>query len=126
MEADGRIYHQSELEKYAPPGHTGTANVRLVEKGFCGAFEMVLGEIEPGCEAHRHAHDVEAQVCYVIEGKMAVSLGSDGPVTCGPGSVVTIPPKVDHLIVSTGPEPLKLIVLYSPPLPPRGDVAIGG
>lgn len=124
MTHGGKIQHQDELARYAPPDHTGTVNVRLVEKDFCGAFEMVLGKIDPGCEAHRHSHEIESQVCYVLEGEMEVSLGEDEPVRCGAGAVITIPPMVDHLIVSTGEVPCKLIVLYSPPLPPRDDMPV--
>ena len=122
----GQIRHVDELPRYAPPGHTGTVNVKLVEKEFCGRFEMVLGTIEPGSGAERHSHQLESQVCYLVEGEMEISLGEDPPVRCGPGTVVTIPPKLDHLIVSTGEQPLKLIVLYSPPLPPREDVPLVG
>ncbi len=125
MEYKAQIRHMDDLQPYAPPGHSGTVNVRLVEKDFCGAFEMVHGTIDPGCQAHRHAHEVESQVCYVLAGEMEVTLNDDAPHKCGPGTVVTIPPKVAHLIVSTGTEPLSLIVLYSPPLRPREDTAIG-
>ncbi len=62
-----------------PPGHAGTVNRRLVDKAFCGAFEMVHGTIDPG-----------------------------------PGAVVEIPPRVDHLIVNCRDTPLKLLVLYKP------------
>jgi len=74
-----------------PPGHAGTVNRRLVDKAFCGAFEMVHGTIDPG-----------------------------------PGAVVEIPPRVDHLIVNCRDTPLKLLVLYSPPLPARGDTPVDG
>ena len=111
---------------YGPPGHSGTVNRRLVDKDFCGTFELVHGTLEPGGRAEYHRHEVESQVCYVLEGEMAVTFGDDAPVTCGPGAVVEIPPRVDHLIVNSGEAPLKLLVLYSPPLPPRGDTLIEG
>lgn len=124
MTKSGEILHDSKMRHYAPPGHTGTVNVRLVEKDFCGAFEMIHGTIDPGSGAHSHAHDIESQVCYVLEGEMEITLDDDAPVKCAPGTIVTIPPKVEHLIVSTGDKPLKLIVIYSPPLRPRDDVEI--
>ena len=70
-----RIRHESQLERYAPPGHHGTVNVRLIEKDFCGTFEMALGILEPGGTAERHDHDVEYQVLYVLEGLCDVELG---------------------------------------------------
>lgn len=118
------IKHLSHFDPYAPPGHTGTVNLRIVEKDYTGTFEMVLGTLDPGCGAHRHAHDIETQICYVVEGEMEIVLDDDPPVRCGPGTVVGIPPHVQHTITNCGNSPLKLMVIYSPPLPPRNDVAV--
>jgi mannose-6-phosphate isomerase-like protein (cupin superfamily) len=118
------ITHRNDLHHYAPPGHSGTVNVRLVDKAYTGTFEMIHGTIEPDCEAHRHSHKTETQICYVLEGEMEISFGDDPPVKCAPGTVVAIPPELEHRIVSSGREPLKLIVIYSPPLPPRDEVPV--
>ena len=93
-------------------------NVRLVDGGFCGRFEMNLGTVQPGGEAQPHWHGTEHQVMYVLEGECEVTLGDDHPVTCGPGTVVRIPPKLRHRVVATGDTPMRAIVLYSPPLGP--------
>lgn len=118
------IEHIDDLPAYAPPGHSGTRNVRLVEKDFCGRFEMILGEIAPGGAADTHAHDKEHQVIYILSGQAEVTLGDEPPRDCGPGTVIRIPPGLMHTVLATGAEPLKLIVLYSPPLPPRNDVPL--
>ena len=62
---------------------------------------------------------------YVLEGGCEVTLGDDRPVTCGPGTVVRIPPKLRHRVVATGGTPMRAIVLYSPPLGPRNEIPIG-
>ena len=118
------IEHKDQLEKYGPPGHEGTVNVRLCEKTFCKGFEMVLGEIAPGGEAHKHHHDVEYQAMYVLEGNARVTLADEPSVDCAPGTIVRLPPKLDHHVLSMGPEPLKLMIVYSPPLPKRNDVPV--
>jgi mannose-6-phosphate isomerase-like protein (cupin superfamily) len=120
------ITHIDDLPAYAPPGHSGTRNIRLADRAFCGHFEMVLGEIAPGGVADPHAHDTEYQAMYVISGRAEVTLGDRPAVECGPGTMVRIPPKVMHKVVATGEEPLKLILVYSPPLPPRDEVALTG
>ncbi|MCP1336652.1 cupin domain-containing protein [Futiania mangrovi] len=120
------IEHLSALPAYAPPGHSGTRNVRLVEKDFCGSFEMILGRIEPGGIADTHAHDREHQVIYVISGLCDVTLGEEPARECGPGTVIRIPPKLMHTVHAKGDTALEIIVLYSPPLPPRADVALEG
>jgi quercetin dioxygenase-like cupin family protein len=121
MKPERRIAGLSEIPAYSPPGHSGTVNRRLVERGDCGHFEMILGEIAPGGTADRHAHDVEFQAIYILSGAAEVALG-DGPVRrCGAGTVIRIPPGLVHEVRSVGTEPLRLIVVYSPPLLPRGD-----
>ena len=118
------IDHQDSLPKYGPPAHRGTTNVRLVEKGFGGGFELVHGTVEPGGEAERHSHETEHQVIYVLDGAMTVELGEDAPVACGRGAIVRIPPGLDHRVVSTGERPLAVIIVYCPPLPARADVTL--
>jgi quercetin dioxygenase-like cupin family protein len=119
------ISHRDRLPRYAPPGHTGTVNVRLSDRSFCESFELVLGRLEPGAEAHRHHHEREYQAMYVLKGEARVSLGDAAPVDCGPGTVVRIPPGLDHHVVNMGDEPLELMLVYSPPLAPRDDTEVG-
>jgi len=121
--APGRIRHQNNLERYMPPGHQGTVNVRLIEKDFCGSFEMAHGTIEPGGIAHAHYHETEHQVIYVLDGICDVALNSDPIIECRGGSIIEIPPKVMHEVTAKGDTPLKVLVIYSPPLPPRADVS---
>jgi len=115
------IRHVDGMPKYAPPDHQGTVNVRLIDKSFCGRFEMNLGTVEPGGEAEPHLHETEHQVLYVLEGACDVTLGDDPAVRCEAGSVVRIPPKLMHRVVAVGDRALKAIVIYSPPLGPRDE-----
>ena len=119
------ISHKDELDTYSPPGHAGTANVRLFDKSFCPAFEMILGTIEPGGIADKHHHETEHQAMYVLAGVAEVTLDDEIPVSCGPGAVIRLPPKVPHHVVSKGPDPLQLLIVYSPPLPRRDDKPLG-
>jgi len=115
------IEQQGDMPHYVPPGHEGTVNVRLVDRGFNGAFELVHGTVQPGGETLTHHHETEHQVIYVVAGAAEVTLGADAPVGCGPGCVIRIPPKLDHRVVSVGQEPLRVLIVYSPPLPDRDD-----
>jgi quercetin dioxygenase-like cupin family protein len=117
------IEHVSELAAYAPPGHSGTVNRRLVDASFNGAFEMILGEIEPGGAAAGHAHAAHHQCMYVLEGEAEMRLG-EATRRCGPGTIIRIPPGLEHEVRSVGPQTLRLIVLYSPPLAPREEKVI--
>ncbi len=110
------VEHISDMPTYVPPGHGGTHNVRLVDGGFAGDYELVLGTVEPGGVAERHSHDKETQAMYVIEGRAKVALGDDPPQTYGPGTIFRIPPRLNHEVESLGPEPLRVLIVYSPPL----------
>lgn len=118
------IEHVDSLPAYGPPGHSDTRNVRLADKSFCDRFEMILGEIAPGGSADAHAHADEHQVIYILEGEAAVRLGDHPTRMCGPGTVIRIPPGLTHAVDSVGEGPLKLIVLYSPPLQPRAETPL--
>ena len=111
------IEHVDALPVYAPPAHSGTRNRRLTDRGFCPGFELVLGEVAPGGEAERHRHDAEHQALYVIEGSCLVTLGDHEPVRCTPGTVVRIAPGLDHHVRNDAEVPLKVLIVYSPPLP---------
>ena len=78
-----------------------------------------------GGTAEPHDHETEHQIIYVLEGRCDVGLGDAPVVECGPGTVIEIPPKVMHSVVAKGEAPLKVLVIYSPPLPPRDDIAVG-
>jgi quercetin dioxygenase-like cupin family protein len=122
--SDQLIDHKTNLPHYSPPGHGGTVNVRLFDKSFCGNFEIILGVIEPGGVADKHHHEHEHQAMYVLSGVCEVTLGEEAPVECGPGAVIRLPPLVDHHVLSKGPEPLQLMIVYSPPLPSRDDTPL--
>lgn len=112
------VEHISEIPTYAPPGHSGTSNVRLVGRDFSGDYELLLGTIAPGGHATRHSHARETQAMYVLGGRARLALGDQPAETHGPGTIVRIPPGLDHVVESLGPEPLQLLIVYSPPLPP--------
>jgi mannose-6-phosphate isomerase-like protein (cupin superfamily) len=105
------------LATYAPPGHSGVRNWRLVDRAQTLGFEMALGEAEPGGDAEPHVHDVATQVMFILEGHMELRLGDDAPVLVGPQTLVTIPPGLPHALRNPGPGRLLGLVLYSPPLP---------
>ena len=120
------IQKETDISAYIPPGHEGTVNIRLIDKDFCGAFEMNLGVVQPGGEASPHSHETEHQVVYIIDGMADVALGDAPVVECGPGTIIRIPPRLEHGVYAKGDRPLRVIVLYSPPLGPRVELPADG
>lgn len=78
-----------------------------------GAGLMVIwGEVKTGLEVPRHAH-VNEQVTWVLEGSVDYQVG-DGPVTtCGPGTVIHVPPSVPHQ--SWYRAHCRLVEIFNPP-----------
>jgi len=114
---DNLIQNLADLATYVPPGHSGTENARLVLKDETGgSFEMVHGTLAPGGHAARHSNADAFQAMYVLGGAAEVALGGAAPRRCGAGDVVRIPPGLENEVTSLGPEPLRLIIVYSPPI----------
>ena len=116
------ILHLDNIEIYAPPLHSGTTNRRLVPAELGAGFEMVHGTIEPGGMGHRHQHEHEWQVFMILEGEGRLQLGDEPACMIRAGSVVRIPPLTPHMFEVTGDRPVKVIVIYSPPLGKGGFV----
>jgi quercetin dioxygenase-like cupin family protein len=77
---------------------------------------MVHGTLAPGGHAARHSHAEAYQAMYVLGGAAEVILGDAPARRCGPGDIVRIPPRLAHEVSSLGPDPLRLILVYSPPI----------
>src|SRR3546814_8534131 len=90
----------------------------------CSSDLLVHGTVQPGGEALPHHHDKEHQVIYVLDGLADVTLGDAPTAECGPGTVIRIPPKLANAGQAKGDRPFKYIIVYRPPLPPRGDVQL--
>lgn len=105
-----------DVPTYSPPLHAGTVNRRLVGRDVNGSqsVEVVLGVVEPGGVAERHSHEVE-QAMYVLSGRARVEVGGESH-ECGSGATCFFPPGVAHRVESVGPDPLRVLVIYSPPL----------
>lgn len=77
---------------------------------------MVHGTMESEGEAARHSHEHAYQAIFIVSGEALVELDEDPARRCGPGSIIRIPPGVEHFVKSTGDEALRMVIVYSPPL----------
>jgi len=120
----GLIESLNGMPTYEPAGHRGTRNVRVIDREENGLFELIHGTIEPGGMADRHRHENSYQAIFILSGLAEVTLGDGKPSRCGADTIVRIPPGIDHQVVSLGPDPLRLLVAYAPPL--EGTVSKAG
>ena len=111
------IVHSYELPIYAPPAHSHTANRRLLGPGPFGSdrVEVVLGEIEYGGQADPHSHSGVEQAYFVIQGKAVVEIEGQGEVV-GPDDFIYLPAGAIHRVTPLEGPPLKVLILYAPPL----------
>ncbi len=105
-----------EVTGYHPANHVGTLNRRLISPDTVGSkhLEVVHGTIEKGKGALPHAHPGIEQVCYVLEGRARAEVGGQSR-ELGPGDCCFFPPDLMHVFTVISDEPVKLLVIYSPP-----------
>jgi mannose-6-phosphate isomerase-like protein (cupin superfamily) len=104
-----------EVPAYSPKNHVGTENRRLVGRDN-GAknLEVVLGVLQKGPGALPHIHPGLEQVCYILEGRARVEVASFTR-EIGPGECCYFPAGEPHIFAVVSDEPVKVLVIYSPP-----------
>ena len=105
-----------DVAGYHPANHVGTLNKRLIGRETVGAekVEVLLGEIQKGKGALPHAHPGIEQVCYMVQGRARAEVGGEA-CELGPGDCCFFPPDVPHTFTVVSDEPVKVLVIYSPP-----------
>jgi quercetin dioxygenase-like cupin family protein len=111
------VIHSCELPAYTPPAHSQTANRRLLGPGILGSerMEVVLGEIRYGGQADLHSHPGVEQAFFVIQGKAVLQVEGENEVV-GPDDFIYLPPGAAHRVTPLEGPPLKVLILYAPPL----------
>jgi mannose-6-phosphate isomerase-like protein (cupin superfamily) len=113
---------EHDVPPYHPANHLGTVNRRLIGPENVGArnLEVVLGVIEKGKGALPHAHPGIEQVCYLLEGRARAEVGGE---TCelGPGDCCFFPADTPHVFTVVSDEPVRVLVIYSPPYEERPE-----
>ena len=105
-----------DVAGYHPANHVGTLNKRLIGRETVGAekVEVLLGEIQKGKGALPHAHPGIEQVCYMVQGRARAEVGGEA-CELGPGDCCFFPPDLPHSFTVVSDEPVKVLVIYSPP-----------
>jgi quercetin dioxygenase-like cupin family protein len=104
-----------EIPAYSPKNHVGTENRRIVGPGN-GAknLEIVLGVLQKGPGALPHVHPGLEQACYILEGRARVEVAGYTR-EIGPGECCFFPAGEPHIFAVVSDEPVRVLVIYSPP-----------
>ena len=82
--------------------------------------QLVLMSLRPGEEIGTEVHKVD-QILYVVDGEGKVVLdGVDKEFD--KGEIVFVPAGVQHNVINTDDQPMKLFTIYSPPQHAEGTV----
>jgi quercetin dioxygenase-like cupin family protein len=95
-----RVIRPETVRPYRPAGHSKTVNRCLFENE---AVEIIEGSIEAGGGAEQHLHKEHEQMLYVLE-------GSERPL------LIYYPKGTPHGTGGGIAVPLRLLVIYAPPL----------
>ena len=110
------LVRPADVVPYSPANHTGTRNFRLIGPDTVGAsqVEVLIGEIERGKGALPHAHPGIEQVCYLLQGRAVAEVGGQRQ-ELGPGDCCFFPADAMHTFTVVSDEPVRVLVIYSPP-----------
>lgn len=108
MDAHQKIqhYHWDELPTEAVrPG--------VKRAGFRGDdVLLVMNWLQPGMQTNPHRHPFE-QIVYIVQGRMRFVVGGE-VIEAEAGSVIRVPPDVEHYGEPIGDEPVLNLDVYSP------------
>jgi len=107
---------EAEIAGYHPANHTGTLNKRLIGPETVGAkqLEVLVGHIQKGKGALPHAHPGIEQVCYMLAGRAVAEVGGQRQ-ELHPGDSCFFPADAMHTFTVVSDEPVRVLVIYSPP-----------
>ena len=97
------------------PSRTSKLLLSEISVGAIG-FSMGQNVTDVGSQIPEHAHEDAEEGMYLISGQGRL-ITEDGEQDLHAGMAIYMPPGVKHSIVNTGDEPMKLVWVYSPPLP---------
>lgn len=103
-DVDSLVFDWGKLKFLSEPAVTGAERF---------SFGMVI--LEPGKGHDRHNHPGVEEIIFVVSGEGDQMIDDRGPVHVRPGASMYIPAGIHHSTVNTGWEPLRLLVVYSPP-----------
>lgn len=109
------FYNLNEIaEHVAPEPYTRYAKV-LFDSHDNAESPLSIGyfRLEPGGSGPKHHHENEVEVYIVIKGKGKVTLGEQD-IEVQPGTLVYVPPKMEHQTCNTGTAALEFYGIFSP------------
>ena len=80
-------------------------------------LSMGMNITEVGSMIPNHKHDESEEVLFLISGRAKIVIEGEGEWEIGPETAFYSPLGVTHRVENIGDEPLRIVWVYSPPLP---------
>ncbi|GAO22461.1 cupin 2 barrel domain-containing protein [Alicycliphilus sp. B1] len=118
------LVRAADVPSYQPPTtpHAQPAPDRPRDRG-AKQMEVLLGTLHKGGGALPHAHPGIEQACYLLEGTARAQV-EDEAFDMVPGDMCFFPADKMHVFTVTSDQPVKLLVIYSPPYGESPDKVI--
>ena len=100
-----------------PPAHYGGAfSKMLVRPETVGSkrIDYRISVYQPRAYVAPHKHKIQEQIYHILDGEGLMEIEKERTIV-RPGSVIFIPPGVEHAIYNTGVTDLRFIVVTTPP-----------
>ena len=85
--------------------------------GGVTGLSMGMNITEVGSQIPDHSHEDAEEVLFLISGRARLVIEGEGEWEIGPETAFYSPLGKKHRVENIGDEPLKLVWVYSPPLP---------
>ncbi|MEE4243635.1 MAG: cupin domain-containing protein [Desulfopila sp.] len=109
------VFRLSEIaERVAPAPYTRYAKA-VFDHNSIAETPLSIGyfRLEPGQSGPKHLHENEVEVYIVLQGNGKVTVGEEA-VALHPGTVVYVPPEIEHQTINTGTCDLEFYGVFSP------------
>jgi len=82
-------------------------------------FSLHMTEWEPGCMIDKHSHPDATEAMFCISGSADITIGGESHKFT-PGCLMVAEPNVEHQLINTGEEMLRVFCVFSPPITAQG------
>lgn len=86
-------------------------------------FQLVMMSLNPGEEIGLEIHPDTTQF-FRVERGTGIAIRNSQSIPLFDGAFVVIPPNTWHNVINTGPIPMKLYTIYSPPEHSPGEIEV--
>jgi quercetin dioxygenase-like cupin family protein len=111
---DGGLFVGAADGKALPNPIGGRMVAKIRDEDTAGAYSIHDNTIPPGSPGPRpHIHRHHEEAFYVLEGELTVRVGPR-TITAPAGSFVVVPRGVVHQPSNPGPQPTRVLLIFSP------------